>query len=58
MNYYQTQGYAKISLNNTFNIGEKINFDFKSQKNQDRDSYIPKFESKDAALLSNSQINI
>ena len=30
------QGYAKISLNNTFNIGEKINFDFKSQKNQDR----------------------
>lgn len=30
------QGYAKISLKNTFNIGEKINFDFKSQKNQDR----------------------
>ena len=30
------QGYAKISLNNTFNSGEKINFDFKSQKNQDR----------------------
>jgi len=30
------QGYAKISLNNTFNIGEKINFDFKSHKNQDR----------------------
>ena len=30
------QGYAKISLNNTFNTGEKINFDFKSQKNQDR----------------------
>ena len=29
------QGYAKISLNNTFNTGEKINFDFKSQKNQD-----------------------
>lgn len=30
------QGYAKISLNNTFNTGEKINFDFKSLKNQDR----------------------
>ena len=30
------QGYAKVSLNNTFNSGEKINFDFKSQKNQDR----------------------
>ena len=30
------QGYAKISLINTFNSGEKINFDFKSQKNQDR----------------------
>ena len=30
------QGYAKVSLNNTFNTGEKINFDFKSQKNQDR----------------------
>jgi len=30
------QGYAKISLNNTFNTGEEINFDFKSQKNQDR----------------------
>ena len=30
------QGYAKINLNNTFNSGEKINFDFKSQKNQDR----------------------
>ena len=30
------QGYAKISLVNTFNTGEKINFDFKSQKNQDR----------------------
>jgi len=33
------QGYAKISLNNTFNYGEKINFDFKSQKNQDRSLY-------------------
>jgi len=30
------QGYAKINLNNTFNTGEKINFDFNSQKNQDR----------------------
>ena len=30
------QGYAKISLINTFNAGEKINIDFKSQKNQDR----------------------
>jgi hemolysin activation/secretion protein len=30
------QGYAKVSLNNAFNTGEKINFDFKSQKNQDR----------------------
>ncbi|MAI92851.1 MAG: hypothetical protein CMC20_03790 [Flavobacteriaceae bacterium] len=30
------QGYAKISIINTFNSGEKINFDFKSQKNQDR----------------------
>ena len=30
------QGYAKISLINTFNSGEKIDFDFKSQKNQDR----------------------
>ena len=30
------QGYAKISLNNTFNTGEKINFNFKSQRNQDR----------------------
>ncbi|MAU30532.1 MAG: hypothetical protein CMC36_01295 [Flavobacteriaceae bacterium] len=30
------QGYAKINLVNTFNTGEKINFDFKSQKNQDR----------------------
>ena len=30
------QGYAKISLINTFNSGEKLNFDFKSQKNQDR----------------------
>ena len=30
------QGYAKVILNNTFNTGEKINFDFKSQKNQDR----------------------
>ena len=31
------QGYAKISLINTFNNGEKINFDFRSQKN------VPKF---------------
>lgn len=30
------QGYAKISLNNTFNAGENINFDFNAQKNQDR----------------------
>lgn len=30
------EGYAKISLNNTFNLGENINFDFKSQKNRDR----------------------
>ena len=30
------QGYAKISIINTFNSGEKINFDFKSQKNQYR----------------------
>ncbi len=31
------QGYAKINLVNTFNKGEKINFNFKSQKNQDRE---------------------
>ena len=31
------QGYAKINLLNTFNKGEKINFNFKSQKNQDRE---------------------
>tara|TARA_S200000501_G_scaffold21299_1_gene18754 strand:+ start:2853 stop:4520 length:1668 start_codon:yes stop_codon:yes gene_type:complete len=30
------QGYAKINLHNTFNSGEKLNFDFQSQKNQDR----------------------
>jgi len=30
------QGYAKISLNNTFNAGENINFDFNALKNQDR----------------------
>ena len=30
------QGYAKINLYNTFNSGEKLNFDFQSQKNQDR----------------------
>lgn len=30
------QGYAKISLNNTFNAGENINFDFNAQKNRDR----------------------
>jgi len=39
------EGYAKINLINTFNGGEKINFDFRSQKNQDRslnsDLYIP-----------------
>tara|TARA_B100000579_G_scaffold435103_1_gene457536 strand:+ start:38 stop:1705 length:1668 start_codon:yes stop_codon:yes gene_type:complete len=39
------EGYAKINLFNTFNGGEKINFDFRSQKNQDRslnsDVYIP-----------------
>ena len=39
------EGYAKINLINTFNGGEKINFDFRSQKNQDRslnsDFYIP-----------------
>ena len=39
------EGYAKIDLINTFNGGEKINFDFRSQKNQDRslnsDVYIP-----------------
>ena len=39
------EGYAKINLINTFNDGEKINFDFRSQKNQDRslnsDVYIP-----------------
>ena len=39
------EGYAKINLINTFNAGEKINFDFRSQKNQDRslnsDVYIP-----------------
>ena len=39
------EGYAKINLINTFNGGEKINFDFRSQKNQDRslnsDIYIP-----------------
>ena len=39
------EGYAKINLINTFNVGEKINFDFRSQKNQDRslnsDLYIP-----------------
>ena len=30
------QGYTKITLNNTFNAGETINFDYKAQKNQDR----------------------
>ena len=30
------QGFAKIKLINTFNLGEKINFDFQSQKNQER----------------------
>ena len=39
------EGYAKINLINTFNGGEKIKFDFRSQKNQDRslnsDVYIP-----------------
>ena len=30
------EGYTKINLINTFNVGEKINFDFRSQKNQDR----------------------
>ena len=39
------EGYAKINLINTFNGGEKINFDFRSQKNQDRslnsDIYVP-----------------
>ena len=39
------EGYAKINLINTFNRGEKIKFDFRSQKNQDRslnsDVYIP-----------------
>ena len=30
------QGYAKINLYNTFNSGEKLNFDFQSQKNHDR----------------------
>ena len=30
------QGFAKIKLINTFNFGEKINFDFQSQKNQER----------------------
>jgi len=30
------QGFAKIKLINTFNLGEKINFDFRSQKNQER----------------------
>ena len=30
------QGYAKISLNNTFNAGENINFDFNAHKNRDR----------------------
>ena len=39
------EGYAKINLINTFNGGEKIKFDFRSQKNQDRslnsDIYIP-----------------
>lgn len=30
------QGYAKISLNNTFNAGENINFDFNALKNRDR----------------------
>ena len=38
-------GYAKISLNNNFDRGEKLNFDFRSQENQDRslnsDIYIP-----------------
>ncbi len=38
-------GYAKISLNNNFDRGEKINFDFRSQENQDRslnsNIYIP-----------------
>ena len=39
------EGYAKINLINTFNGGEKINFDFRSQKNQDKslnsDIFIP-----------------
>ena len=39
------EGYAKINLINTFHGGEKINFDFRSQKNQDRslnsDIYVP-----------------
>ena len=39
------EGYAKINLINTFNGGEKINFDFRSLKNQDRslnsDIYVP-----------------
>ena len=39
------EGYAKIKLINTFNRGEKINFDFRSQTNQDRslnsDIYVP-----------------
>ena len=30
------QGYAKINLNNTFNKGENINFDFLAEDNQDR----------------------
>ena len=30
------QGYARISLNNTFNAGENINFDFNAHKNRDR----------------------
>ena len=41
------EGYAKININNTFNIGENINFDFKSLKNQDRELnsniYLPYF---------------
>ena len=39
------EGYAKINLINTFNGGEKINFDFRSLKNQDKslnsDIYVP-----------------
>ena len=39
------EGHANISLINTFNKGENINFNFRSQKNQDRslnsDIYVP-----------------